>query len=344
MSKILVIGDLHFRESMSYAEYIADRRVSEKKEVLDFIVSSAHDCEHVVMVGDISDVRNPSSNVTRDIVEFIERFRDKQVWILAGNHDRKGDGTTAIDFLAEIDKPNWHVITRGIRIGEKLGNITADFLPYVTKNQLGVATDTEGTAKIMSLIDEMKPHSDIIFMHHAISDMMSNGVSTNVFNEIVMPKTLLESHYKMSVAGHIHRPSFKDKTLMTGCVFNNEVGEDGKFIWKIDEKFKVEKVRLPGRSIYFFENPNVEEFLNYPESSIVKVSLTDRSANVDSIKEGLKRFHASLLIEQYPNERQKTHVVEGGALDLGIENLLKVYAKSKDIDEALLMKGYSLLL
>ena len=39
-SKILVIGDLHLKENLSYSEYVADQRIPEKKEILNFITAS----------------------------------------------------------------------------------------------------------------------------------------------------------------------------------------------------------------------------------------------------------------------------------------------------------------
>ena len=80
-----VIGDLHFRESMSYADYIDDRRAGEKKEVLDFIVNEFSDCPAVVIVGDALNLRNNPSEVSREFVAFIERFFDKELYIIAGN-------------------------------------------------------------------------------------------------------------------------------------------------------------------------------------------------------------------------------------------------------------------
>ncbi len=83
--KILAVGDLHFRNELGYADYIPDHREAEKKGVLDFIVKQAKNHEAVVLLGDIFNARNNSSKVIREVVEFIERFEDKEVYMIAGN-------------------------------------------------------------------------------------------------------------------------------------------------------------------------------------------------------------------------------------------------------------------
>src|ERR1035437_694588 len=172
--KILCIGDLHFKDSLGYAEYIPDGRVSEKKEVLDFIVESAKDCDGVVLMGDNFNSKNNSSEVNRQFVEFIERFWDKEVYILSGNHEKRGDGKTAIDFLAEINKGNWYIFTDPGSV--VIGTLKLDFLPYMLKSELGVETNEEA-AKLMT---KNLSGGDILFIHHMISGFSVNGLKTDV--------------------------------------------------------------------------------------------------------------------------------------------------------------------
>lgn len=83
--KILAVGDLHFKDSLGYADCLEDRRVSEKESVLSFIVDQAEDCEVIVFCGDQLNARNNSSSVLKNFVGFLERFKNKQVFIIAGN-------------------------------------------------------------------------------------------------------------------------------------------------------------------------------------------------------------------------------------------------------------------
>jgi DNA repair exonuclease SbcCD nuclease subunit len=337
---ILVIGDMHFKDRLSYSDHID--RTEERNEILDFIVDQAKDCDTVVSVGDVFDRRDPPASVTRDVAAFFERFKGKQLFIISGNHDKKASGgTTALDFLREIGDKHWKIFTRPQAKVEIEGRIV-DFIPHMYKGELGVTTDEDGKKEIMSHLNK----ADIVFHHHAVSDTLSNGVATNVFNEIVLPKKELEEIYALVVGGHIHTPGIYGRTIVTGSVFNCDMGETAKYIWKIDPKdLSVEQIELPGRGIYKLENPTrrgIEKILAKGEHNIVKVIVTDKTTDINELKRMLSDFDAYLIVEQYPNERSKVHF-EDGAIDLDVLNLLDVYAKARKVDYNLLCKGYSLI-
>ncbi len=343
--KILVVGDTHWREDLSYSEYIKDGRVGEKKEILDFIIDSAKDCENIVFMGDFFNSKNNSSETNRAAVEFIERFKEKEVYIMSGNHSKKGDGSTAIDFLGEIKKPNWHIFTRPSSMeieGKKI-----DFLPFMLKSELGAQTNEEAVQAILNDLDG----GDILFAHHAITGFMANGIKTDYFGEPILPRKALEEKYKLVIAGHVHDYQQKERTVITGSVFTDIVGETSKFILKIDtEKLisdgpaVVELIKLPCRPIYKLENPTSEQLSNLPIHSIVKVIITDKKIDVEKLKkEDLAHFDASLVIENYPNERKKANITEGGAMDFSIESLLKMYSEERKIDINRLMNGLNII-
>jgi hypothetical protein len=212
----------------------------------------------------------------------------------------------------------------------------------MTKYELGVKTNEEGAELLVNTMVELEG-GDILFHHHAVTNTVSNGTSTELFNEIVLPKEKLESKYKCVIGGHIHTPGVYGRTWVTGSVFNSDMGETGKFIWKVDElKGQVTQVALPGRGIYKLENPTAAQIDSVPVHNIVKVIVTDKSLNVEALRKQLQRFDASLVVEQYENERQKVHF-EDGAIDLDVSNLLTIYAKARKIDIDLLSKGYELI-
>lgn len=333
--KILVIGDLHFRDSLGYADHIDDRRESERKEVLDFIVENSSDCDKIVMLGDQLNARNNSSEVIRQFVEFIEQFKNKRLYILAGNHEKRGNGKSAIDFLEEIQHPNRFIITRNILKTDEMV-----FCPYFTRAELNAKDIDEGLKILMKKL----PNGKMLFVHHAISDtLVQSGISTNIFNEIVLPKKELEKKFDLIVGGHIHKPEQYKKTLVAGSIFNNEVGEDGKCIWKIDESdLLVEKIDLPGRKILRLENPAEIELKKLKgKGTILKIIITDKKLNIEDLKKATKKFDACIISEQYNIERKKN--VTNDLLDFNIENLLKVYADSKKIDYNKLLEGFNLI-
>jgi len=333
-----VISDMHLKERLSYSDYIEDKRIPEREEILDFIVDTFKDCDTIVFGGDQLNSRNNTSEILRYFVNFLERFKDKKLYILAGNHEKFGDGRSALDFLKEIkNKPNWTIITDGvITVGKMI------FCPYFTKSELGVKTDEQGTKKIMKMLKE----GDILFCHHAISNTVTtSGCQTNIFREIVLPKDELEKMYRLVVGGHIHQPQADKKTIVAGSVFNNEMSETQKYIWKINQdNFSVQQIKLPGRGVYKAENPTIESLKDIKKDNIVKAIFTDikKKDTVEVIKKELKKFDAYLILEQYPNQRKKVHFEEG-MLEFDTEELLKVYAKEKNVDFKRLKSGLDLI-
>ena len=331
-----VVGDMHFKDCLSYADSIADGRVAERNEILDFIVDTFKDCQHIVFMGDNFNARNNSSETNRMFVEFLERFGKKDVYIISGNHEKKGDGKTAIDFVGEIDKKNWHVFTRPSAM--EIEGLKVDFLPYMLNSELGVDTCEEGTKEIMKNL----AGGDILFAHHAISGTTFNGVKTETLKEIVLPKEKLEKKYTLMVAGHIHAPQQYGRVLITGSVFTSEVGETEKFIWKLNKDLEIEKIKLPCREIHKIENPTPDDLDAIPPNSIVKAIITDKKIDVEKLKVELERYDAHLLVEDYPNERKKAHIEEG-VFDFSIEALLKLYSEEKNVSLDKLLKGLELI-
>ncbi|MBV6340121.1 metallophosphoesterase family protein [Candidatus Magnetobacterium casense] len=345
-----VIGDLHFKESLGYADYIEDRRRGEKQGILDFIVKELSDCDTIVMMGDQLNARNNLSSVIKDFVAFLECFNGKKVYVLAGNHEKKGDGSSAIDFLKEINNPNWEVITDGPPFFAKMGNARVALLPYMPRTELDSTTNEEALAKITKALRRIKD-GDILFTHYSVSDIVTdNGIQTNLFNDIILPKKQMEKMFKLVVAGHIHTPGIHGNTIITGSIFNDEIGEVGKKIWKIDPKdLKYRGIDLPGRPIMKAENiMSVDDMMNgpsFPKHAIVKVTLTDPKLKdkVEDIKKYLREHtDAYILLEQYPRERKKAHFDEG-MLQFQVEDLLGVYAKAKKVDPKKLLSAWELI-
>lgn len=335
---LLCCGDLHFREHLGYADYIADGRLSEKKEILDFIIEQGKDCQGVVMLGDQFHLKNNPSEVIREFVEFVEAFGDKEIYILAGNHEKHGNGKSAIDFMKEIKKPNWHVITD--KIEEKDGLV---FCPYFFKGEMGVNTLKGATAKVTKSL----PDGRVLFIHHAISDIEFGGINTNMLvREIVVSKSTLEKKYELVVAGHIHGPSKNEKIVMAGSIFNNELGESDKKIYKLSmgKELKIKEIPLPGRAIVKMEDPTDADIKKIKKNSIVKVFLskaTERKGII-ALKEKLApQCDAYIIVEKFKGEREKAHV--DSVMTMGIEDLLKIYAKEKKIPVDKLLNGFNLV-
>jgi len=325
----LIVGDLHLKDNLTYSDYVKDRRESEKRKVLNCIIDNAKDCNNVIFLGDQLNSKINSAKVLKDFVNFIEKFENKELFFLAGNHETMADGKTSLDFINEIKNKNWHVISNKIESNE-----VGTFCPYLTKQSLGVNTNEEGAKKIMKELSG----GTFLFAHHAISDTLtSSGQNTNLFNEIVLPKKELEKRYEGIFGGHIHKPQNNGKTIIAGSVFTHEMGEIEKFIWKTDGQ-KVEKIKLPIRGIYKVEN--IDDLNNIPKNSIIKFIMKEKQSLI-KLKERLEEFDAYLIVEKIPTLREiKYHE---NILDYSVEKLLEIYSKDRNIDIKLLLNGFELI-
>lgn len=342
--KILIVGDQHFRYELPYAPLFEDKRRGEWKEVLSTIQQAAASSDAVVLLGDNLNSRHNHSSVVREFVEFLRGFGDKPVYILAGNHERYGR-ETALDFLERLGNRNWFVCTQPMNGISIVPGKTATFVPFLTPGFLEVPSKEEALTNALGLMGR----SNYCFMHHAIAGASVHGTMVDTFNEIVFPREELEARYSHIFAGHIHGSQrLSEKTLMTGSIFTQEVGEIAKSVWVLDtDDDSVTEVPLPVRGIYKVElgpeSIGATRLLDtIPYKSIVKCLVTVKGQDIEGIRYALKRFDASLLIEQYPHERRKVHFEQGG-LDLSPENLLRVYAEEKKIDYEELRAGFDLI-
>ncbi|MFA7708292.1 MAG: metallophosphoesterase [Candidatus Pacearchaeota archaeon] len=333
-----ICGDLHMKDALGYSDYVD--RTSEEKEILDFIVSSFSDCKSMVFMGDQLNARTNSPQTIKKFVNFLERFDDKILFIIGGNHEVGGDGKSALDFLREIKGKQWHILTNDVTT---IGNYV--FCPYFTKSFLEAKDNKDATSKVVKKLKDNP--GNILFVHHSISNSATaSGMKTDFFPEVVLPKKKLEELYKLVVGGHIHAPAMMGKTIVTGSIFNNEINETGKFIYKINEDtLEVEQIPLPGRKIYGLTNPTDKD-LEIEKNSIVKVVITEKMSRVaiDELKEKLKVFDAFILLEHVPSERKQIHLEDGGnMLEFSVEQLLETYATERNVDINKLKQAYELI-
>jgi DNA repair exonuclease SbcCD nuclease subunit len=339
--KLLLIGDLHFRPNLAYSEYISDRRESEKQGVLDQIIETAKDHDAIVLMGDNLNSKNNESKVIREFVAFLERLvaLKKPLAIIAGNHEKNAQGLSAIDFLREINYP-WKIVTDKSEVWDVLGTKIV-LHPYLYRQEVGAEDNVEASKKIQNLL----PDANIFLGHQTISGFMLNGIPTSELDEPVLDADFLRRKYKFSAIGHIHKSDYKDNILMTSSVFTNEVNELKKSVWTLsyeNEKAIVTECLLKQRGIYKLIDPEEKDILVIEPENIVKVEVTKRDTDVEALRKKLKRFDGSILLERYPNERT-TVETDGDLNDYSIPAMIELYAKSKELNVDILMKGFELI-
>lgn len=345
--RICIIGDQHWRAELPYSSSFTDGRKKEWDDVIKTIHDTAKNCDAVVLMGDNFNSRNNTSEVLKNFVNFLKKFgEDKEIHILVGNHERQGI-STALDFLEKINHPNWYIYSQPTQT--KVAGQEAMMIPYMTPALLGTETKEEG---LKAILDKF-PRSawPIAFCHHGVAGARIHGMPIDFMNEIVLPQKELEQHFSHVFAGHVHgKQHIFPSIYMTGNIFTHEVGEHEKSIWVYESDgtidVEVKEVKLPVRQIHKVEVGATDEgFFNIasiPNNSIVKVIVTDRSVVMDEVRKAVERFDANIIIEQYPNERVKTHFEEGG-MDLSVENLLKLYAEAKGLPHSDLLEGFNII-
>jgi DNA repair exonuclease SbcCD nuclease subunit len=342
-----VVSDMHLSDSIGYSSYVDDGRVNEKKEVLAEIVKAFDGCHTVVMLGDMLNCRNNSSSTIRDYVRFLESLGDRDLYVVAGNHEKYADGSaSAIDFLGELrDKPAWHVVVNGFKLVKaEDGKPSMLFLPYTHKAELGISDLGEASEELLRRITGQG--ADILFAHHSFAGTVTEtGEKVDLFNEIVLNREALEEEYRLIIGGHIHTPQNIGKTHVVGNVFASQAGEGQKRVVLIDERdFSVKSVPLvSGRSIVSLENPK-PGLAGIPKNSIVRAVLTSKRTKkgMDELKEWLSTFDAYTIIERYERTRRKSEVTEGFEL-MPMEKKLEEYAKERKVDKKKLKDGYDLI-
>jgi hypothetical protein len=273
----------------------------------------------------------------------VNRFGDKEVHILAGNHERYGT-STALDFLTKVKKPTWHIYTEP-KLTAVAGKL-AMMIPFMTPALLGVETKEEGVEAIVNLFQSAK--TPLAFAHHGISGGLIKGTSIDMFNEIVLPGDVMREKFQHTFAGHIHESQVMYPIFMTGSIFTHEIGEHEKVIHKYevndedDTDVTVKRIPLPVRGIYKIVWEELTEKDDIPKNSIVKCYVTSRDTDLTVVKTMLSMFDASIIVEQYPSERAKVHFEDGG-LDLSVENLLKIYADARGLSQEDVLGGYELI-
>jgi DNA repair exonuclease SbcCD nuclease subunit len=338
MSKMLIVGDMHFRENYPYASSFEDRRKDERKEIEDAIIEASADCESVVIMGDVFDQRNNVSSVVKKATRFLERFGDKQLFIMSGNHESFADGTTALDYLSEISGKKWKVITNDI-----VTHIDLVFVPYLRYPQLGLNSHEE----VVEYIMEKATGGKAIFLHHCLSGTKTSwGQLTDTFHEPVLPSEGLSDRFQRVFGAHIHYAQDNGTQHVLGAVMNHEIGEheDRRVIKWDTEKDTIESIKLPGRKFYKITNPTheqVNEFLGTGEkiNGVVRV-IADQidETIIEKLREAVDGEVVS--IELPPEDRKR---VKEDIDDFSLDNLIRIFSEVKEVPIEDLKKGLALI-
>lgn len=340
--KILIVGDPHFRYQLPYAPAMEDARRSEWEAVKKMIHDEAKKCDVTILMGDNFNSKHNHSSVNKEFIEFLNGFGEQDVYMIAGNHERYGE-ETALDFIKEMEIAKWKVYTNPTHV-QLSSDISFQFLPFMTPGTVGASSNEEARDKVMEML---KP-ATYLFHHHIVESTKWEGGDSSIVNELVLPATV-ENNYTLVFGGHIHQPSrVTEKTWVVGNIFTNEVGEHEKFIFILDtETNTVEQKKLPCRPIYSIDvKQGVSYATDIPAYSIVKATVRDPffvGQRNYITNELFGHVDAFVLVEQFSKQRKKVDLTETGALDLSIDNLLRVYCDQRKVSFPDIRSAFDLL-
>lgn len=339
--RIGIIGDLHLRDRLGYADYVSDKRIPEKQAVLDQISDLFKGYDLVALMGDNLNSRNNSSESIKDLTKFLQSI-DAPLVVLAGNHEKWGDGRSALDWIDHLDN-DWTTAIKGPKMIDVKG-VHIVLLPFMSRTEMRCQDNRSAGKAIQGIL----PEGDILLAHQAFTGYSFGGTTTDDINEPVLDKKWLAERFEKVVIGHIHQGGNEGKFLVSGSVFCNEVGEEEKSVWTliVDEKTRKTEVIahvLDQRGIRKIKDPEPKDIENLsPADWIIKAEITKRGADMEAIKRMLRPFAGSVIVERYPNERM-TVKMDSDVLDYSVENMLTLYAKAKNINPDILLTGYALI-
>jgi hypothetical protein len=265
------------------------------------------------------------------LVSFLERFGDKQVYLLGGNHDSDASGRCALDFIREISDKPWTVVHGEVKTVNGICMI-----PYFRRSQFGVDTDAEVVGKVMA---EIPSDTRVAVLHHAIAGTKTaSGQMTDMFGEPVFDaSTLLTMESRPRVLGaHIHFPQDKGRLQIIGSWMCQDVGEtEDKRVLRWDSATdEMESIVLPGRKLLKLVDPDEETLKSLVGYyGLIKV-VTDRP---EIVPKGLAE---AVQVHEKPKEARRTiYQVD----DYSPEALIKVYAAARGLDLAKLERGWKLI-
>ena len=343
MVKTLIIGDLHF-DSKPIGLLAA-----QKAAILQ-ICKDNPKCENVIFLGDLMMHRNPRPTVLLALKELIDEVcKDKEVFILRGNHDsvtKADDGVTALTLLERA------------KTQEMLPN------PKNKRNRVHVITKTwfdhrRKWAFIPHYEDEQKikeylantPKGYTVFGHFGYHGVLNSAGDADF--------SLSISDFKNpTILGHIHKEGRNGNVTVLGTPYSTNFGEAGKdcFYGVLDED-GLDKIPSPwGPRHLVMEYDKVEENLDWlnqdqHEAKFTLLRIYINTIDVDQDKiaklnDALEIGNVEVKYKPLLNDKETLQVYDYQHTDTAITDaLLEHYINNSDtsINKSDLLEGLRII-
>lgn len=219
---MLVLGDLHLQEN-----WIKRKQVELFFEWInnqDFIKNE----KYIILLGDLFEIPTPSSQLVLFYLDlFANKWKDKTIYILQGNHDYNLE-TNSLDFFKFLD--NVEIIKEKVERQIEMKAIL--FLPYYSY---------ENTNKkpMVDFYSSLEGSYDYIFGHIEDETQHFGDKYCNLIN--IKGKRLF---------GHIHTPDIqKNGHYLGSCIKNSSTEKDDqKYLALINDELKI--ITIPSFMTY----------------------------------------------------------------------------------------------
>lgn len=254
MSKIAIIGDLHFgikKADLSFLEY---QKGYFENEFFPLLESMG--IKTVIQTGDILDSR---THIDFLIARFLNRYffdqlQKRRIHFISvlGNHDCFYRQSTSVSGIVELTEPFSNVEIVSDYQSREFGNCKIDFIPWICNENLDAITESIQESNAL-----MQYH--LCIGHFELLDFeMQKGVacSKGTFDASYLEK------YDKVISGHFHTSSQRGNIEYIGTPYQltwNDVGDAKKIIIFDDETLEFQEVPTKTKRYFIFNFESLRE-------------------------------------------------------------------------------------
>ena len=241
-----------------------------QKEAIIKICKTHRECDNVIFLGDLMMHRNPRPSVLLALKEMLDVVsKDKQVYILRGNHDsvtKADDGVTALTLFES----------------SKVKVVTQTWLDH--KNKWAFIPHYEDEQKIKDDLNNT-PEGYTVFGHFGYYGVLNSAGDADF--------SLSLSDFKNpTILGHIHKEGRNGNVTVLGTPYSTNFGEAGKdcFYGILDETGLDKMPSLWGPRHLVVEYDSVEDNLDWINQDQSPEDYTLLRINISTIDEDQDRI------------------------------------------------------
>jgi DNA repair exonuclease SbcCD nuclease subunit len=269
MSKVLILGDLHFRRKRLPSRLNDPYQVIEQK-LKD--IFQARDISSIIFLGDVFDEVNPSVSTVISFLDMLRRLIDVSIYTIVGNHDLFSETESVFDLGTQIQKIDSEL---------QIGNVLFRALHYY--NKLPTERDEQ--------------EENVILLSHK---MIVPQIGTVPTPEEIAASVASTWGYKIIVTGHYHN-SFdmivdNCRIINPGVIYRNGGEIDIKAYGLILDTSDLSIEKIPLLRIDDFKQKEVTETAKTITQLLTQISVASNQTTRKGIEDRLLN-EAPLLIK-----------------------------------------------